>query len=278
MTEKDISILLGEKNFMSLGIFGGLPWNLFFKKRPDFSHEGKVFNCILFVMRGRPYTWDNVKMYWPIYGIDINGYTIIKHSERPLVSLDFSDNKMKLYIATTVIQEYLQEQKTSLLPYWFKELNRVNTGEIDSSQSIPFLTLKNFLEDDFITKGRGEDHEAIVENYKSIFLEMIPREEDDEFFSFFVSQKVLKKADEGHYTLLHNITPEEFKSLSSEAKANGYISYELKGPEIWDKIYMNDKKEFYSKETWRKGKKAITKEGGKYKPKFLKEIYDKERG
>lgn len=285
MTNDEIWDSLVDHETIIIKEFGGLPWNLFFKKKPDFSKNGMVFNCKFEARRGFPGVRNGRQIYTPKFILTIDDVEL----ENPY-SMDakdkiyyYPDDGEKLTIFRGAIKDYLQEKKTLILPYWFKELNDENTKECIyeddyyyyPSASKAFSTLMEFLQDDFTTT----DHEAIVEGYKAISLEMIPREEDDPFFSFFVSQKVLKKADEGHYTLLHNITPEEFKFLSSEAKSNGYIGYELKGPDLWGKIYKDEKeKTFYSKATWGKTPKAITKEGGKYKPKFLKEIFDKERG
>lgn len=258
--------------------FGGLPWNLLFKERPDFASGNKVLNCRLEGEEGR---------YFSDYVLRIDDVEI-RNSCLPEYEQEFSYKEGKLYIRERTITDYLQEKDTTLLSYWFMELNKeLNKGGAYYSEFeayIPnpprdsIITLMDFLNRDFTTSNE-EQHRVIVENYKALLLEKIPEKEEDEFFSFFISQKVLKKVDDEHYTLHLGITPGNFRFLSSEAFSHGYISYELKYRELQPLIYMDEnEKKLYGLNTWNKGKEAISEEEGRWKPKFLIEIFSKQRG
>lgn len=280
--------------------FGGLPWNLLFKEKPEFASGDTVLNCRLEEREGPPYTMGEGNI----------AYTYVENGQQgyfPEYSLTIDDVKIPnkinkfeeiYYIRLNAISHYLGEHKANLLSYWFKvqyeysEFYHRHDRSLDCDNDCVNCSgcysdfvkssigiLGHFLNDDCNKTSNEEQHRAIVENYKALLLEMIPREETEQygdFFEFFSKQDVVKKIDESHYMLKHYLTPQQFKYLSSEALSNGYISYELKYKELQPLIYM-DKKErtLYSLDTWRKGKEKITNESGIWKPKFLRELFSK---
>ena len=263
--------------------FGGLPWNLLFKERPEFASGNKVLNCRL--------EGEGLEYYLAIDDVKIDSQ--LSTWRQPITSKDY----VTIYsITPEKISIYLERHKVNLLPYWFnkqyeyskfkdkhdKSLNCNGNCEDCSGCYSDYVKdsigiLSSFLHDD--CNSNEEQHRTIVENYKALLLEKIPEKEEDEFFSFFISQKVLKKVDEEHYTLHLGVTPGNFRFLSSEAFSHGYISYELKYTELQALIYINEnEKKLYGLNTWKKGKEAISEESGRWKPKFLIEIFNKERG
>lgn len=271
--------------------FGGLPWNLLFREKPDFASGDTVLNCRLEEREGLPYIKKGQQKYSPDYvlcidDVEIRNPYVFASSERRFF---FQDGKLNIYDNT--ITDYLQRKDTILLLYWFMELNKeLNKGGAYYSEYEAYIpnptrdsiaTLLDFLNRDYTTSNE-EQHRTIAENYKALLLELIPTKETEkygDFFQFFSKQDVVKKIDDSHYVLKHYLTPQRFKYLSSEALSNSYISYELKYKELQPLIYMDEKeKQLYSLDTWRKGKEKITEDMGIWKPRFLKEIFSKQGG
>ncbi len=254
--------------------FGGLPWNLLFKKKPQFSKDGKVFNCRLEEREGLPYV-EGGRYVLCIDDVEIR-------SEQRFREDEFEAD-------TNAITDYLQEKKALLSQYWFNELEKEqNKGgayysefeayiENDSRKSI--LTLMAFLNDDY--KASNEDeHRALVNSYKGLLTEMRMKAKYDyyepmEFYTFFVNEDVLEPIDDTgeRYRLLNNYTPEEFIFMARFADSLNLIDRLPSPTEFYPHICKADSLEAYKKTTWqktRKGKPLRKKQGRmNKKPKFI---------
>ena len=270
--------------------FGGLPWNLLFKEKPEFASGDTVLNCRLIERKGR---------YFSDYVLRIDDVEI-RNSCLPEYEQEFSYKEGKLYIRERTITDYLQEKDTTLLLYWFMELNKeLNKGGAYYSEYEAYIpnpprdsitTLMDFLNRDFTTSNK-EQHRTIVENYKALLLEKIPREEVEKaidstsplgdkapFFRFCVEQGMLFPIEEDsfHFTLNTKLSIEKFIYLINEAEEY-HFQTAPKGTELYPYIWKDSKGTQYSKGSFTKSKGGVRITTNDYKPPFHEEIQRKKR-
>lgn len=264
--------------------FGGLPWNLFFGKKPEFANEkGNVLNCHVKLLNDSRF-----------------GEVLIDNCFSNYVD----EEEPPIHVTTLGITEYFQKNRNQLLPYWYKEQfewfkQRVPTEKSSHcdydcgyceegcyttpEKRISFEVLKDFLNEDFKLTDKKK-HKLNVQSCIDKLKKIIPEEEisNDEvesyesFFSFFVKQGVLEKIDDTCYRFLKYYTPQEFIYMKRMAYEYGYTTVNPPNNEMQHIIRKKGNlDEFYTNKTWKSVEKEVAT--GKRKPNFLQEIYKKEK-
>ncbi len=298
--------------------FGGLPWNLLFKERPEFVSGDTVLNCRLIERKGPPYIMGEGNIAYtytvngqvvcsPEYYLTIDDVEIVNPLstwKQPIISKDYVTI---YYISPEQISIYLKRHKFELLLYWFNKHYECSKDKHDKSlncnrncedcsgcysddikDSIGILS--SFLHDD--CNSNKEQHRVIVENYKALLLEKIPREEIEKaldsanplgeekasFFRFCVEQRMLfpVEGDSFHFTLNEKLSIEKFIYLINEAEEYHY-QRALKGVELYPYIWKDSKGTQYSKGSFTKRKEGVRITSTDYNPPFHKEIRAKKR-
>lgn len=258
--------------------FGGLPWDLFFTEKPEFTNEkGYVLNCKLESTRTefKNVQGETVFTTGTNFFIDDVEIELISKTEKgdgtiasiPWNYIETKEEGLKIY--PRAIWEYLQRKILILLPCWINVLkeNRIENVKI----------ISDFLQDSFSQKNNKNIRNSAIKRINRI----IPIDEYGKYgdiFNFFENQEVIKKVERNRYILKKHYTPEEFNYLMKEAYQYGYIDYRIYGKELSSFIYKNSyNKTFYSLNTWKKKFVEIREEEGKFKPPFLKEIFEKNK-
>jgi len=299
--------------------FGGLPWNLLFKEKPEFASGDTVLNCRLIERKGLPYTMGEGNIaytyvvneqqgFFPEYYLTIDDVKIVNPIstwEQPATYPITSEDYVTIYyINPEQISIYLEKHKFNLLPYWFKKHYECSKFKDKHDKSLncedcsgcfsdyvkdSIGILSSFLHDG--CNSNKEQHRTIVENYKALLLEKIPREEVEKaidstsplgdkapFFRFCVEQGMLFPIEEDsfHFTLNTKLSIEKFIYLINEAEEY-HFQTAPKGTELYPYIWKDSKGTQYSKGSFTKSKGGVRITTNDYKPPFHKEIQRKKR-
>ena len=255
-------------------IFGGLPWQFFFREKPSFStSEGKVLVC--------HFELTESVIFLPMeYTLFIDSAFFPTSFKPDLIPLEEQviDWIKKRINYETILEYFTNQEVNPLLQDWIStELDKARRTE---EQIEPFLTLSFYLGDSFFSASE-EGQTSLSERYKKLLRESyIPSEgvrEIERILSryplnndpipyniraFFLplEQEGLVKRVEDYWIILGGYNLNEFIGIMNRALDPSLKLIEFDIPVKDKKQYLRKENgEPYSSGTWDKGQQALDK-------------------
>lgn len=249
-------------------IFGGIPWNCLFTRKPSFSEGGEVFIC----SGGYIPTDTNGEFFYRPALVYIDGIQLDYFTEEAEIPIAEEGGEgypafMGYYILT-----YLQRKEVSplLLPEIRRGLPKDAEGESSPEVMNIILTIRNYLERDFLAGPDMPLHEALKEEVITA-LSFNGNKAETLFFSFFEQQGIIRKAEgiPGKYMILKPYTPEDFAYISKKAVEKNLIPQYVQRGHFFRFFVKSDKKSFENNNRFSNSKTKNL--GEKKRPPFFKQ-------
>ena len=251
-------------------IFGGIPWKCLFTRKPSFSEGGEVFLCsggYIPTATGRGIYYSPALVY--IDGIQLDYFTAEGEADIPLT--DEGGEGYPAFMETYIL-DYLQRKEVSplLLPEIRKGLPKDKGGEPSPEVMNKILTIRNYLERDFLAGPDKALHKALKEEVITA-LSFNGKEAEKLFFGFFERQGVIRKAESipGKYIILKPYTPEDFAYISKKAVEKNLVPQYVPRGQFFRFFVKSDKKIFENNNRF--GNSRTKKLGEKKRPPFFKQ-------